>query len=713
MDIKEYLLKQKSLNEELSKILSSLDSISLKDKEKIQEDNKEVIEKNNELNKENVTITKDRISELKNRIRELLMNNNPNDNPKYNNYLRQTYNEILMMENRINGINQNLYNINIQVSESKTKNNISENKENKFEFKLGVNALTVVGVILILISFITFGRYVYVHYMNNTLKGISLFIVSAIVLGIGELAYRKFKNTLSTGILSLGIAALFSSVIINYLYLRTMGTLVALIVAMFITLLSFILSSNHESNIIRIVSLIGGYFCLLPMNKLGVTESITTIIILSLIGIVNILKPIKKDKVYISFNIYTSIIISIMYFKIIIEGFLAPIAVSIYAIVICGIINVMFFREFKTIKEEVKKVLYIGMYMLISLGLVFLLDIDTVYAVVAFGGMMVTQIIFFLKGENNKWLFYLQFIFTIIAMMMVTNNGYLLTASIILLMIITICCYINEENIFLQAGYLVLLCSCSIDYFNGDTDAEKLIYKVIYLLLLAAALYILAIKNKDNIILLVFKYIYLGLFIELFWSLNIIKGFVNYELVTMLICILFVYASSKVKILMHKNVEIYNLVLIGIISIINISVLLTFNLKAHQLLFAAVLGLAAILLIGENKYKKNLYLVIGIYLTACILRFNLIHVLSTNLVAIITDILLMGLSFISIWLGFKLEVKNLRQYGLGVALLTCAKVILVDLYIDNFVMKTIIYLLVGSIALIISYAYSRIEKKNR
>ena len=74
-----------------------------------------------------------------------------------------------------------------------------------------------------------------------------------------------------------------------------------------------------------------------------------------------------------------------------------------------------------------------------------------------------------------------------------------------------------------------------------------------------------------------------------------------------------------------------------------------------------------------------------------------------------TSLMLVALG--SVFLGFKINNSKLRKYGLILSLITCAKLMLVDFYSFNFIIKTLVFMIVGVIALIISYTFSKLEKE--
>jgi hypothetical protein len=77
---------------------------------------------------------------------------------------------------------------------------------------------------------------------------------------------------------------------------------------------------------------------------------------------------------------------------------------------------------------------------------------------------------------------------------------------------------------------------------------------------------------------------------------------------------------------------------------------------------------------------------------------------------IAVSILLMMIAIASVGVGFWFKVKSVRIYGLCMSLFVCAKLLLVDFADAQSADRVISFLVVGVIALAISYLYMRIER---
>ena len=70
----------------------------------------------------------------------------------------------------------------------------------------------------------------------------------------------------------------------------------------------------------------------------------------------------------------------------------------------------------------------------------------------------------------------------------------------------------------------------------------------------------------------------------------------------------------------------------------------------------------------------------------------------------------MLIAIASVSAGFILKIKGVRIYGLCMSFFVCAKLLLVDFSDAQSVDRVISFLVVGVIALAISYLYMRIER---
>jgi len=144
---------------------------------------------------------------------------------------------------------------NEQISEEQI---IAATKKNNLERFVGLNLLNKIGILLIIIGVITAAHYTYVL-LSDTLKGIMMFTLGAIMLAGGELLNRKKPNIFSLGITAGGAGVLYAALAISYFGLEIIGMYPALGICVIITAVTFILSTRYDSQTILIFALVGGY----------------------------------------------------------------------------------------------------------------------------------------------------------------------------------------------------------------------------------------------------------------------------------------------------------------------------------------------------------------------------------------------------------------------------------------------------------------------
>lgn len=95
-------------------------------------------------------------------------------------------------------------------------------------------------------------------------------------------------------------------------------------------------------------------------------------------------------------------------------------------------------------------------------------------------------------------------------------------------------------------------------------------------------------------------------------------------------------------------------------------------------------------------------MIYSIYSTYGILALFMTSEFTTTVSNIVFSITLMAAAFIYVWIGFKFNAIEVRRYGLILSLIVCGKLLIVDFYYFQSLMKSVLFLVVGIIALAIS-----------
>ena len=115
-----------------------------------------------------------------------------------------------------------------------------------------------------------------------------------------------------------------------------------------------------------------------------------------------------------------------------------------------------------------------------------------------------------------------------------------------------------------------------------------------------------------------------------------------------------------------------------------------------------VFVLAYLVLTLQEFKHRELILVIFLTYMALIVKTN---------IPVINSILIMLIALVSVTAGFVKKDKPVRIYGLVLSLCTCGKIALYDYWGAPILQKTILFFVVGVIALVIAGIYIILEKK--
>lgn len=134
---------------------------------------------------------------------------------------------------------------------------------------------------------------------------------------------------------------------------------------------------------------------------------------------------------------------------------------------------------------------------------------------------------------------------------------------------------------------------------------------------------------------------------------------------------------------------------------------LAFGAPIYIYIIMLLFGVTVMVFFFDDKYGlsgKNKYLWLGIYLTY---MFLILH--AGN--AIINSVLLTGTALLCVCMGFGTRQPAVRIYGLILAVLVALKVVMVDFSGVGTMHRMLAFLIVGVMILVISYIYTRLERK--
>ena len=138
-------------------------------------------------------------------------------------------------------------------------------RKNNIERFLGLNVLNALGVLLLIIGSITLAHFTYFR-LTNLLKGVMLFGLGGLMLALGEFLNSKRANVFSLGISAGGVGVLYTALALSFFALGILDMYPALLICVLITTVAFVLSNRYNAQIIAVFALVGGY---LPLYSIG------------------------------------------------------------------------------------------------------------------------------------------------------------------------------------------------------------------------------------------------------------------------------------------------------------------------------------------------------------------------------------------------------------------------------------------------------------
>ena len=586
------------------------------------------------------------------------------------------------------------------------------------EYTVGAVVLSVVGVLFILAAFVMLGMI----YMDGMIKGMCMYGIAAIVLVISELFVAKKLPRFAVGTTALAISGLYLTTLLNYGYFRNFGGWVAVGVTVAIALLALWVSHKKDSGVIRVVSMIACYVCVLMTagdfmelsfekeSVFGGTTDLKFIGIaasLLVINLCNACLPVKRarDGISVAHMICNSVF-SILFSLFAAFGVSTDV-MAYYLISVMLIQGIVFFnmtrpylvQEGGKVREE-HVVLYI-VAVAILLGQ-FALCMSTMSIGVRLhaveGGLLVVCAALFalFYRSSLKWL---QYIYLCVAAFLLYGLGRGGDESHYWQMAVVL-------GIFLSAKLL------------SRVKVLRVWELIVTLLAAREALYFF--ENRD----IVQGICFLAAFLL---SLAAVYDWKSvYEEIVLFVCIAFVWVNfeSEMRLAVAAGIILAGTLCfnsfsffrdkdIRLINYVNLALMCgTYFFAAFcpdTLLYILMLaiGCAYFVLAFREKFRMNFKIK------------NLIFMLFLCYMTMIWDIpvpvyrsiILMAIAIGAVIAGFAMREKRLRIAGLVLTLLVCIKIALYDFIGVATTEKMILFLVVGVIALAISGIYIALEKK--
>ncbi|MGN0431078.1 MAG: DUF2339 domain-containing protein [Lachnospiraceae bacterium] len=619
------------------------------------------------------------------------------------------------------------------------------------EFAIGAGLLSVVGVLFVLVAFVMLG----LTYMSGMVKGLCLYAIALAVLAASELALTRKMPKFAVGITGLGICGLYLSTMLNYLYLHNFNGLVAMGIAVVISLLAVFISRKKDSGTIKIISFIGCYICIFPVgepflgvetwNSTAIMHLIVTTVILFLVNLMTLLLPVKKNRavvhvVHMIANALFSIAFAITATVLMEECSYYILFFLLTALLTQGIIFYKLEKPYfgTTVMDETETggvVTYLITTILLLATLLvesfYILTIEgqTVVHITAGLFMLICTLLFFMfRKSRMKWLqywfgsfftvtlYWLGGTFVQLGVLWTENNEegaeYIWQwwrLGVILGVFLAAKLLAGKKNlrisellitVFTALQAIITFASLDLDWYGQVVNQQEVIQNF------TASMCFLSAFLLSTIALRYWKSVYEEIIIVVFMSF-ILLNFQNEMTPALLMGILFmaVVGFNSVEFCRGDKIKVCNYLNLGLAACLYVWIAFLDNSLLYAIML--LLGISFMVLTFREKYGmsfkiKNLIFVLFLCYMTLIWRMPL---------PIMKSIILVIIAIGAVVAGFVMKEKKLRITGLSLTLAVCGKIVLYDFTgLDN-IEKMVLFLTVGLIVLAISGIYIALEKK--
>lgn len=592
----------------------------------------------------------------------------------------------------------------LPVSESNTKNTL--------EFKVGVHVFGMIGALFVLAAFVIFGF----HFLKGLGQGLCLYGAALVVVICSELLGMRKKQAGFFGILTgIGVGGLYIANIVNYLVLHTINEIEMMTVSLAIALASVFPGRKRDSAWIRIISLAGCYLCFFPAR--GFESELYFLVIAVMLLVVNTAAVFFRNQnhrmtvnvVHLLLNTGFSILLTQKAWA----EEISPVYLVFYVATAFIFVSILSIKECMKEKEIPFALCCVGKGVL--LFLLFLIGnlhpqvmerpelalFVHLTAEILFLTICLITFMFWEKEDGRRWaqLYYAA------GVILLSGSFSEYRWEIILSVLLTFL----AVKLF-SAKREVLILDCITVSWVLVTGVR--LWDDWYCWLFAAALLVSVFRIKQAYlyhefvvtagILLIWWRQCRFYFLEEFdmnggWLYPVSAG-------AMLILFLLFNHLPGLK---NKKQQPYNIASLAVMSVYYFMVWFW-----HSYIFSSimmVLGAVTILIVFRKRYELQIpgkYLVLAGFLT----WFSLTgHYESPVIVSILLMIIALG----CVGVGFRQQDRVERICGLVMAFFVCLKLVLYDFREVEVMYRMLVFLVVGVIALMISFIYVKLEKKEK
>lgn len=579
------------------------------------------------------------------------------------------------------------------VAPVKTAEDIENEKQKRkeLEYKIGAGVLSIIGVIFILVSLLYFGK----TFLNDLFQAVLIYAVGGIVILASEIVLEKKMPRLAHVITGLGFGFLYFATLFSFMYLHVFNYIVTGIVLVAVALLNLLLARIRKSQVMEVVTSIGS--CLAVLSFQGKPSTTEFALVSGLMLFVNVLLFVDKyregeriskiSRLSIVFVSSLYILISSIFNNV------NDLARNIFALaaVFAILMSVVFNRE--DMVHKIVSLSFSGLLMLFIIpgGIELKADSFIVLGVL----LLACGIPFLLMlKEKEKWICYSLFIISLTCLFVATDNETLAILGALVCLIISKALISVEELPYVDATVTMLALLTAVGHY------EKPLGFLILLVAVVGTVMCDRFRIFHEFAVSIYSCIYVMLILE--------DNFLRIPILMALI-LAFLFLFNLMPGMQVEGIKYYNTISMTVLGIVSMfSPAFRVDSQWQNIVSSVIciiLGMVAIIVFLRDRFHmetKFRYLIFGVFLTYMALFIDVD--------GLWISISLMAVAFIMIALGCIVNRFETRIYGLILSLLVCVKVAFYDFGGEANFQRMIVFLVVGILAIAISFTYLLLEK---
>lgn len=576
------------------------------------------------------------------------------------------------------------------------------------EFKVGIHLFGMVGAVFVLAALVIFSF----NFLSGFWQGICFYAAALALIVLSELLLYKRLPAFSHVITGIGVGMMYIAGIVNYLILHAFNGITAMGITLVVAAATIFYGRRRESTTIRLIALLGCYICMLFMGSFR--EDFSFLMLTGMLFIINMVCVFFQQEKNRSMINIIHLIANILFMSVIAGmawgGKIGAVYLIIFLVTSFIVMNSMSYIQCREGKgRELFPFICIGNGL--CLFLFFLtgnMGTGMEAADVALFVHLVAEILvlmvcalcflFWNKDDTRRWAQAYYAVFVILLLSSFSEYELESVLGMLAAFLLVKLCGRQKEISVLEAitsTWIGLMGFWFADYWFCWVLVGALIIgmcRVFY------HVFYLEIVTVTSILLIWWRqcrYVLDGHGFDAKWLYP----------VSAVILLVFFLLFNNLPWLKKHNQQPYNIFSVIFMSGTYLTALIVRDTAVCLTMMA--LGTVSIMLIFSKRYQIYLprrYLAAAVFLT-CYALFG------SFFTPVIASILLMAAALTCVGIGFKVDDKGVRIYGLITAAFVCLKLVLYDFIEVGTLYRIIVFLAVGVLALLISFLYILLEKK--